>query len=264
MRMNSFSVLGIPGSLRRGSFNRALLESITPLMPNSVEFDIFDELGSVPLYNEDLDRNPAPPGVAVLRAAVARADGLVIASPEYNFSIPGPLKNALDWLSRPHGGGAMRGKAVLTMVATLARANGARALSDINRVVSTMGNLPLVQPEVVVASAPSVIDRSRGTPAIADPVVTDLLMLALQHLEAVLRNGIAAQVARHMEDGRDILERARFIPFIRDAIAGGASVDNVTERLTNAGITKELARAWIEGESPTRTTSNSHEWNGAA
>lgn len=252
------SVLGIPGSLRRGSFNRALLEAIVPIMPASIEYQIFEQLGAVPLYDEDLDHEPFPLAVSALRRAVADADGIVIASPEYNFSIPGPLKNALDWLSRPHGRGALRGKPVLTMVATLGRANGARALSDINRVVAAMGNFALAQPEVIIGPAPSIIRKDEGVrPGLMDPVIIDLVRLALETLAAVIRNGVATETVRRMDAAHRILERARFVPFIRDALDGGASVDGVAERLSNAGISSDLARSWIADVLATAGTTGS-------
>jgi chromate reductase len=93
------NVIAIAGSLRRASHNRALLEAATALAPEDMTLRVYDELGSIPLFNEDLEAE-TPESVARLRREVADADGILIATPEYNWSIPGVLKNAIDWLSR--------------------------------------------------------------------------------------------------------------------------------------------------------------------
>ncbi|TMJ93472.1 MAG: NAD(P)H-dependent oxidoreductase [Actinobacteria bacterium] len=95
-------VLGISGSLRRNSHNTRLLRAAAELFPADVEFELYDELKSVPPYDEDDDVTPAPEAVDRLRAAIAAADAILISTPEYNGSVPGQLKNAIDWASRPH------------------------------------------------------------------------------------------------------------------------------------------------------------------
>ncbi|MDQ2801726.1 MAG: NAD(P)H-dependent oxidoreductase, partial [Pseudomonadota bacterium] len=93
-------ILGIAGSLRRGSFNAAALRAAETLAPDGMHFEHAD-LGSIPLYTEDLKQQGYPPPVEELRRRVAAADGVLIATPEYNYSVPGVLKNAIDWVSRP-------------------------------------------------------------------------------------------------------------------------------------------------------------------
>ena len=158
-----FTVAALCGSIRRDSYNRIFLEALRPLMPAGLRYSIVEGVGDVPLFCEDIDTDPALSPVAALRSAIAEADGIIIASPEYNQSIPGVLKNALDWLSRPHGHGALNGKVVLNTVVTLSRGNGARGLSDLNRIVSYLGNSVLYQPEIVIASAPSVLFAETAT-----------------------------------------------------------------------------------------------------
>lgn len=102
-------ILGIAGSLRRESFNRKLLANAAEVLPEDATLEIWDGLADVPPYNEDLE-DPAPEGVVRLRDALAGADGLLIATPEYNHSIPGQLKNAIDWASRPIATTPLRGK----------------------------------------------------------------------------------------------------------------------------------------------------------
>ena len=94
-------VLGISGSLRDDSYNTKLLRAAAELLPHDVEFELWDGLKAIPPYDEDDDVDPAPAPVAALRAAIAGADAVLFATPEYNSSIPGVLKNALDWVSRP-------------------------------------------------------------------------------------------------------------------------------------------------------------------
>lgn len=114
-------VLGIGGSLRRDSHNARLLRAAARELPAGVELRIFDGLRDVPPYDEDEDRDPAPPAVARLRDAIASADAVLIATPEYNSSIPGQLKNALDWASRPFPGSSLR----FTPVAVIGASTGA-------------------------------------------------------------------------------------------------------------------------------------------
>lgn len=95
-------ILGIAGSLRRESHNRAMLRAAARLAPEGVTVEVYDGLGTVPVFNEDLEAEP-PPGVVSLRQALCRADGLLLATPEYNQSVPGVVKNMIDWLSREEG-----------------------------------------------------------------------------------------------------------------------------------------------------------------
>ena len=95
-----FNVVGFAGSLRRGSYNRALLRAATELAPPALHI-VIHELDEIPLYNGDVEAAGAPPSVVQLRDAIRKADGLLIATPEYNHGVPGVLKNTIDWLSRP-------------------------------------------------------------------------------------------------------------------------------------------------------------------
>jgi chromate reductase len=108
--MASIRILGIPGSLRRGSHNKTLLRAAALSLPPGVHLDIYDGLAELPHYNEDLDTEPLPTPAARLRGEIAAADGLLIATPEYNGSLPGVLKNAIDWASRPFPDNAVKGK----------------------------------------------------------------------------------------------------------------------------------------------------------
>jgi chromate reductase len=111
-------ILAISGSLRRDSHNTRLLRAAAQMLPPGAELELFDGLAAVPPYDEDADVEPAPEGVARLRAAIAEADALLISTPEYNASIPGVLKNAIDWASRPFPANVLRDKPVAVIGAS--------------------------------------------------------------------------------------------------------------------------------------------------
>lgn len=108
--MSDIKVLVLVGSLRAASINRQLAELAVETAPEGVSVQLFDRLGELPFYNEDIDNDEVAEPVTALRAAAADADAALVVTPEYNGSIPGVLKNAIDWLSRPFGNGALKGK----------------------------------------------------------------------------------------------------------------------------------------------------------
>jgi chromate reductase len=145
-------LLGISGSLRKGSFNSALLRAAVALAPASIEFETH-ALDQIPLYDEDVRSVGYPEPVLALRAAIARAEALLFVSPEYNYSIPGVLKNAIDWASR----GAdqpFAGKPVALMSASGGMLGGARMQYHLRQVCVYLDMHPLNKPEVFVARAP--------------------------------------------------------------------------------------------------------------
>jgi chromate reductase len=132
-------VLGIAGSARRDSYNRRLLEAVGELLPAGAELRVWDALKDVPPFDEDDETGPVPASVADLRGAIAGADAVVIATPEYNASVPGVLKNALDWASRPHRTNPLRNKPVLVVGASTGRFGAAWAQADLRRILGTIG-----------------------------------------------------------------------------------------------------------------------------
>ena len=108
--MSDIKVLVLLGSLRAGSINRQLAELAIESAPDGVSLELFDRLGELPFYNEDIDNDDVPASVVALRSAAADADAALVVTPEYNGSIPGVLKNAIDWLSRPFGNSALKDK----------------------------------------------------------------------------------------------------------------------------------------------------------
>jgi chromate reductase len=132
-------ILGISGSLRRGSYNTGLLRAAGELMPDEVDFEIWDGLKTVPPYDHDDDTDEAPAAVAALRSAFARADAVLIATPEYNASIPGVLKNALDWVSRPVLRNPLRNKPAAVIGASTGAFGAVWAQAELRKVLATIG-----------------------------------------------------------------------------------------------------------------------------
>jgi chromate reductase, NAD(P)H dehydrogenase (quinone) len=145
-------VLGISGSLRRDSYNTKLLRAAEELLPVIAEMQIWEALKSVPPYDQDDDVNPGPAPVEELRRAVADADVLVIATPEYNASIPGQLKNAIDWLSRPLATSPLRNKPVLVIGSSSGAFGAVWAQAELRKVLGIIG-ARVVEAEVAVGHA---------------------------------------------------------------------------------------------------------------
>jgi NAD(P)H-dependent FMN reductase len=122
--MADIKVLALVGSLRAASINRQLAQLAAESAPDGISVTIYEGLGELPFYNEDIDTEDAPASVAALRAAAADADAALVITPEYNGSIPGVLKNAIDWLSRPWGNGALKDKPLAVIGAALGQFGG--------------------------------------------------------------------------------------------------------------------------------------------
>src|SRR5881394_315398 len=132
-------ILAISGSLRRGSHNTSLLRAAGELLPTGDELVLWEGLREVPPYDEGDDVEPAPAAVASLRAAVAVADAVLISTPEYNSSVPGALKNALDWASRPYATNVFRSKPVAVIGASSGMFGAVWAQAELRKVLGTMG-----------------------------------------------------------------------------------------------------------------------------
>ena len=132
------TILGIPGSLRAGSHNTQLLRLAAEELPEGVELVVFDGLAEIPAFDQDLE-DLAPDAVDALKAAIAEADAILIATPEYNGSIPGALKNALDWVSRPIAGSPIRRKPVAVIGASTSAFGAVWAQRELKKVLGVMG-----------------------------------------------------------------------------------------------------------------------------
>ncbi len=152
------SILGFAGSLRKNSYNRALLRAAVELVPEEATLETFD-LEGIPPFSQDLENQPAEK-VKEFKAKIRAADAILIATPEYNYSIPGVLKNAIDSASRPYGDNALDGKPVAIMGASIGMLGTARAQYDLRRSFVFLNMYPLNQPEVMVPFAQEKIDQN--------------------------------------------------------------------------------------------------------
>jgi len=145
-------VLGISGSLRRGSLNSALLRAAAERLPAGAELVEFERLGEIPPYDADVEATQTPAAVAELRTAMREADAVLVATPEYNHSIPGVLKNALDWASRPAGRSALNGKPAAVIGASTGMFGAVWAQAETRKVLGALGGR-VVEVELPVAQA---------------------------------------------------------------------------------------------------------------
>ena len=146
------TILGISGSLREGSYNTATLRAAQELCPPGARIELFTELGAIPAFNQDLEHDP-PAAVRELKRQVRSADAILFASPEYNFSVPGVLKNAIDWASRPSDDNVWKGKPAAIMGASTGMFGAARAQYHLRQMFVFLNILPVNQPEVTIPMA---------------------------------------------------------------------------------------------------------------
>jgi chromate reductase, NAD(P)H dehydrogenase (quinone) len=172
-----FNVVGFAGSLRRGSYNRALLRAATELAPPALHIVTY-ELDGIPLYNADIEAAGDPPSVVQLRDAIRHADGLLIATPEYNHGVPGVLKNTIDWLSRPPHDSALNGKVAALMGASPGITGTARGQSQLRQAFAFTNTYALLQPEVLVGRASEKFDADGR---LVHEATRDFLPTFLQH-----------------------------------------------------------------------------------
>lgn len=188
-----FTVVGISGSLRRASFNTRLLDEAAKLAPELLQLEAYEHLGSLPHFNEDWE-SPPPPQVEDLRRRVRNADGLLIATPEYNASIPGVLKNALDWLSRPVDGTAppLKGKPVAIVGASMSPLGTVRAQLSLRQILHKLDAAVVQQPEFILGTAHTQLHQQGeglNTPT------AEVLRLVLEQLHALIGRTSPAPVA---------------------------------------------------------------------
>jgi chromate reductase len=149
-------ILGFAGSLRPGSYNRALLRAALELVPAGAKLEVF-ELDGIPPFNQDSESSP-PERVREFKRKIKASDALLIATPEHNYSVPGVLKNAIDWASRPYGDNAFEGKPVAMMSASIGMLGGARAQYHLRQSFVFLNMYPLNTPEVFVTFASQKFD----------------------------------------------------------------------------------------------------------
>jgi chromate reductase len=152
------SILGFAGSLRKASYNKAILKAALDMVPENASLEIFD-LDGIPPFNQDLEGQP-PKKVKDFKLRIRASDAILIATPEYNYSIPGVLKNAIDWASRPYGDNAFNGKPVSIMGASIGMLGTARAQYHLRQSFVFLNMYPLNQPEVMIPFAHEKIDQN--------------------------------------------------------------------------------------------------------
>jgi chromate reductase len=145
-------IVAISGSIRKGSFNTAILETLAAEIADRATVEILP-LNDIPLYDQDLDNATPPAAVATLRAKIGAADGVIILSPEYNYGVSGVLKNALDWASRPYAKSTLIGKPIVTGTSSVAATGGVRAQAQLHETLSAIGARVLLRPQIVIGAA---------------------------------------------------------------------------------------------------------------
>jgi len=170
-------LLAIAGSLRRGSYNRALLDAARVEVPVGVEFVVWGGLRGIPPYDEDREDSP-PAAVAELKDEIARSDAVLFATPEYNASVPGVLKNALDWVSRPYATNVVRGKRVAVIGASQGLFGAVWAQADLRKILASIG-ADVVDVKLAVPTAHEAFTEDGR---LADPHLAHTLGTVVNHL----------------------------------------------------------------------------------
>ncbi|MFL6077287.1 MAG: NADPH-dependent FMN reductase [Mycobacteriales bacterium] len=186
---SDIDVLGISGSLRQGSYNTLLVRAACHLAPDGMTIRTYQGMRDLPHYDQDLDADPTPEPVVRLREEIHRADGLLIITPEYNYSIPGSLKNLIDWASRPYDAAALTGKPAAIATAAPTNFGGLRAQLALRQIFLWTGTEVVSKPEVTVTEVHGCFD-DRGN--LTDGDVTHLVTELLEGLAAKIRKGRAA------------------------------------------------------------------------
>jgi chromate reductase len=170
-------ILGIAGSLRRASYNRSALRAASQLLPPGAALDTF-ELDGIPGFNEDEEQNP-PARVVELKKRIRAANAVLFVTPEYNYSVPGVLKNAIDWASRPYGDSAWSGKAAAVMGASVGSIGTARAQYHLRQMFVFLNMHAVNQPEVMIGNASERFDANGN---LADETSRELIRRLLANL----------------------------------------------------------------------------------
>jgi chromate reductase len=180
---HSLRVISICGSLRKGSFNAALQRSLPELAPTGLSIDSLQGIGDMPLYNADIQEKAFPKPVTDMAEAIRKADGLIFCTPEYNYSIPGALKNAIDWLSRLEDQ-PFAGKPVLLQSASGGALGGARVQYHLRQVMVFVEALVFTRPEVFVGTAQNKFDADLR---LIDQPTRDIVKQQLERFEKFIR-----------------------------------------------------------------------------
>jgi len=179
---DQLTILGIAGSLRKDSYNKGALRAAQQLCPEGARLEIYDIAG-LPLFNQDEERNPTAK-VTEFKQKIRAADAILFCTPEYNYGVPGVMKNALDVASRPYGDNAWSGKPVALMSAAMGVAGGIRAQYQVRQCFVFLNMEAVVQPEVAIASAPQRFDEKGN---LTDETSKKMIRQLLENLVAKAR-----------------------------------------------------------------------------
>ncbi|NXY99601.1 NAD(P)H-dependent oxidoreductase [Streptomyces sp. BR123] len=182
--MPELKILAISGSLRSESFNSALVRAAQKHAPGDLNIEIYEGLRDIPLYDEDLDVEPAPAAVADLRRRIIEADGLFIATPEYNYGIPGVLKNALDWASRPAFDSSLTGKPIAIAGAAPTNFGTVRAQLALRQMFLWTDSKVVTKPELQIFRAHERFDEAGN---LTDETAVEILQQLLDTLGTKIR-----------------------------------------------------------------------------
>ncbi|MBA3322488.1 MAG: NAD(P)H-dependent oxidoreductase [Pyrinomonadaceae bacterium] len=182
MADKKLTILGIAGSLRKSSYNRAVLRAAQLLAPSDARIEVF-ELDGIPSFNEDEEQHPSAK-VIELKERVRAAAAILFVTPEYNYSIPGVLKNAIDWASRPYGNSAWQGKPVALLGASVSPLGTARAQYHLRQVLLSLDMHALNRPEIMIGNA---AERFNEQGELTDEKTKELIRRLLQNLVAWTR-----------------------------------------------------------------------------
>jgi chromate reductase, NAD(P)H dehydrogenase (quinone) len=190
MNDDKIHVLGIAGSLRRGSFNRAALHAAVALAPPGMTIEPYD-IAAIPLYDQDHEK-PGPAAVQDFKSRIRAADAILFATPEYNYSIPGVLKNAIDCASRPHGDNAWDGKPAAILSASVGAFGGARAQYHLRQCFVYLNMYAVNQPEVMIPNGATSFDASGQ---LTDETSRKLIRALLESLGTLTRTMLQGRAA---------------------------------------------------------------------
>jgi chromate reductase len=184
-------IFGIAGSLRKDSYNRATLRAAQQLAPEGMTIEVWDRLGELPLFNQDQEKTP-PPAVTEMKAAIRASDAVLFVTPEYNYSVPGVLKNAIDWASRPYGDSAWTGKPAAIMGASGGTLGTARAQYHLRQMFVFLNMYTVNQPEVMIPQAQQRFDAQGN---LTDENSKKLIRQLLEELDRLTRLHVSAAIA---------------------------------------------------------------------
>jgi chromate reductase len=183
--MESLRILGISGSLRAASYNTAMVRAVAGLAPDDMRVEVYGRLRDIPPYDGDLDTAEPPEPVADLRQRITEADGLIIATPEYNYGVPGVLKNAIDWASRPAASSVLKHKPVALMGAAPSQFGTVRAQLALRQSFLWTDSRVLTKPEVLAFKANERFDADGN---LVDRAMADLLVTMLDAFARLIRD----------------------------------------------------------------------------